>query len=165
MKRMKSILIYVLLIVAFYIFSNFVIYASIHLGYQNIEKGEIVKGDPSITVMDAKATSANGYIKMQVTNEQDSTLTKYIQIDLLSKNDNILATKALPVDAIQPNETRQMELKFNINKVKGFKIQTVDTMPHTEKTEQEKRDDAFYDMVLLTSGILLFPVIVSTFIP
>lgn len=166
MRRMKTIFMYIGLIAAFYIFSNVLIYFSIQLSYKNIPEGEIVKGSPEIVVTDAKATNMNGFIKMKVTNQTDTTINnRYIKVDLLSQNDNIIGTKSLVVDNLTPGETREMEIKFKLERVKSFKIETTDEIIKEEETETERKDKEMYDMAFLVSGILLFPLVVTTILP
>ena len=58
-----------------------------------------------------------------------------------------------------------MEIKFKLERVKSFKIETTDEIIKEEETETERKDKEMYDMAFLVSGILLFPLVVTTILP
>ena len=90
MDRMKTFLKYTLWIVAFYIFSNLMIYLNIETTYQNIGRKDNIE---QVTVYQAQATKVNGRIKGTIFNNAENKLTKqYIKIDLYSERDNFLGS-------------------------------------------------------------------------
>ena len=79
MKRLKTFLIYVILIVAFTALSDFLIYMALKGTYNHINTNILAK-DISINVTESKATYINGYVKGNIYNDTNGVLNKYIKM-------------------------------------------------------------------------------------
>lgn len=136
MDRMKTFLKYTLWIVAFYIFSNLMIYLNIETTYQNIGRKDNIE---QVTVYQAQATKVNGRIKGTIFNNAENKLTKqYIKIDLYSERDNFLGSKYIDVSNMRDNETREFEIYFKIKDVDYYEIKLVDEKEEGELPEMLK---------------------------
>jgi hypothetical protein len=70
MKRMKTFLIYALIVAVFWIFSDIVIYFSVNGTYKtNLAK--IYVSSPEITITENKATYVNGVVKGSIKNNTE----------------------------------------------------------------------------------------------
>ena len=67
MKRLKTFLIYALIIAAFWLFSNILIYIAINGTYAHINT-KVYTTSPEIIVGDSKATYLNGFVKGGIKN-------------------------------------------------------------------------------------------------
>ena len=80
MSRMKTFLIYLLLIVGFYIFSDFASFAYIKTSYQDLNKFTIEAPNPKVRISESKATYINGYIKGTLLNNEEQMIeNKYVK--------------------------------------------------------------------------------------
>ena len=133
MSRMKTFLKYLMIVIAFYVFSNIMINAFLKVSYVDMHDYEINVDQVFIDVSEAKTSKKNGYIKGIVKNNTDVIVeNKYLKFSMLSKNGNVLGEKYIRIDKIEPEQLRKFELKFEYDNVKSFKIEMTDTKPEEQ---------------------------------
>ena len=102
MARLKTFFMYGIWILAFFIFSQIMIYIAINTTYKykNIE----IKSS-EVKQVELQATSINGFIKCKILNNEENNIeNKYIKIDCYSKKDVLMGTKYIKIDEIKTNE-------------------------------------------------------------
>ena len=156
MERMKTFFIYALCVIAFFIFSQIMIYFSIHTTYHT--KAYEVKTSVPITV-EVQATSVNGVVRGSVLNNTQETIeNQYLQMDFYSKQDNILGTKYVPISHLEVGNEQEYEMKFNLSRVDHVVLDIVDTIPETVTQEQTEPDPEMQFAVLVSALVLLMAV-------
>ena len=136
MDRMKTLAKYVIWLVLFYIFSNFMIYLNIESTYQNIGRKDNL---PQVTVYQAQATKVNGRIKGSIYNSEAHKITnKYLRIDLYSERDVFLGSKYIDVSTMRDSETRNFEEYFKVQDVDYYEMKFVDEKEEGELPEMLK---------------------------
>ena len=139
MDRMKTFLKYILPIIIFFFFSNFLIYMSLETTYQNIGRKDNLQ---QVTIYQAQATKVNGRIKGTIYNDANNKITdRYLKIDLYSERGNLLGTKYIDLLGIRENETRNLEVYFKIQDVDYYEISFTE-----EKEEQEELPEMVKDL-------------------
>ena len=152
MSRLKTFLMYAVWVLAFFIFSQVMIYIAINTTYKykNVEIKTSI-----ITEAEVQATSINGYAKCKITNNtQNDIENKYIKLECYSKNDVIMGTKYIKIDKILTNENQEFEIRFNYSKVDNAKIEIVDEIPQ-DVTEEQKVSDANMNAAMVISALIL----------
>ena len=87
MARMKTFLIYLLILVAFYIVSSILAYWYIQSTYSTIESHVIENPNIQVAIDDAQATLVNGYVSGIITNTSEEAInTKYIKAHFCDGN-------------------------------------------------------------------------------
>ncbi len=130
MDRMKTFFKYFLMVVIFFIFSNFLIDSFLKVSYTDMKDYKINVKEIFVDVTEAKVTKRNGYINGIVKNKSDKVVeNKYLKISMLSKNNNVLGEKYVKIEKLEPQELRKYEIKFDYDNVKTFEIEMVDTKP------------------------------------
>ncbi len=139
MDRMKTFLKYILAIIIFFFFSNFLIYMSLETTYKNIGRKDNLQ---QVTIYQAQATKVNGRIKGTIYNDANNKITdRYLKIDLYSERGNLLGTKYIDLLGIRENETRNLEVYFKIQDVDYYEISFTE-----EKEEQEELPEMVKDL-------------------
>ena len=124
MDRLKTFLIYALLIVLFFIFSEFLINVSLQASYNDITRRDNIE---QVQIQEAQATLVNGKIKGTIKNsEQDYLTGKYVKIDLYSKRDNLLGTKYIEINTTETQNTQDFSVYFELTDVESYNISIVD---------------------------------------
>lgn len=124
MDRLKTFLIYALLIVLFFIFSEFLINVSLQASYNDITRRDNTE---QVQIQEAQATLVNGKIKGTIKNsEQDYLTGKYVKIDLYSKRDNLLGTKYIEINTTEVQNTQDFSMYFELTDVESYNISIVD---------------------------------------
>lgn len=157
MARMKQFFIYFILIVAFFLFSQVMIYFYINTTYQ-YKKVE-VKTDIPMEI-EVQATSINGFAKGKIKNQTENEIeNQYIKIECYSKHDVLMGTKYIKLDKIGINEEKEFEVRFNYNKVDKAVVDVIEekivqeqNVPEEEKTSDKERGLA----TMITALILLY---------
>ena len=143
MDKMKSFLMYFLILVVFYIFSNIMINAFLKVSYSDMNGYEINVNSEQlfVDVTEAKSSKRNGYVNGIIKNNSEEKVeNKYLKITLLSKRNVTMGEKYVKIDIIEPKQLRKFEVKFDNDNVKTFKIELVDTKPEEEDFVEEDKD-------------------------
>ncbi len=133
MSRIKTFLKYAIWLIAFYIFSNIMIYFNLETTYQNIGRKDNL---PQVAIYQAQATKINGRIKGTVYNNSENKITsKYLRVDLYSARDILLGSKYIDVSTMRENETRNIEIYFKVQDVEYYEITFTDEKEEGELPE------------------------------
>ena len=140
MKTMKTLFIYLLLVVAALLITKFVPDLVLGLNYKPIYKYEIETESPKIEITEAKATKANGIIKGTITNQTDSAIENcLIKIVVLSDSNIVLGQEFLKAGNLDPQQSKEFECKFRYNNVTNFKISVAE--------EEKSLDLEYYGLI------------------
>ena len=155
MKRMKTFLIYALLVVALWIFSDIIIYLAINGTYANVDT-RVYTNSPEIFVGQSKATYVNGYVKGGIKNNTEEIINnKYLKIDMYSPRDVKLGTKYVEINNLEPNEYRDFEMWYKFTDVDYVTITITDNAKNVSEEEFLSQETATY-LVFGTLLVLYF---------
>lgn len=130
MSRMKTLILYVLAIIGFFLFSELLINASLESEYTKIGRRDEIS---QVVITQAEATRVNGRIKGSVINPEENPINgKYLKFDFYSSRDVLKGTKYIDISGLQQNELQEIEMHFKLEGVSYYTISVVD-----EKTEKE----------------------------
>ena len=121
MKRLKKFGIYLLCFVLFFVFSRVLIFIGLNNTYDNIKlNGTMPEG---VSISSAKATSVNGEIKGNISDELAS---KYVKFNFYT-NINTLAGSYY----ITPSELENgnFEFYFKLNYIDSYSVEITDEKP------------------------------------
>lgn len=155
MKRLKTFLLYALVIAAFWFLSDFLIYMAVNGTYEPIET-KVVAEVPNVNVAESKATYVNGYVKGNIYNETNETINnKYLKIDLYSPRNVNLGTKYIKIENLEAGKTQDFEMWFKFQDVEYCNITVVDNaLDATE--EQFVSDETKFYLIIGTLTLLYF---------
>ena len=159
MPTHKKFLIYFLLVIAFFIFSQIIIYIAINTTY-GYKKVEIKSTIPMSA--EVQATSVNGFAKVKVKNIIDNPIeNKYIKINCYSKNDVLMGTKYIKIDKIDAKEEKEFEVRFNFNRVERAVIDIVEKQALTDEPikQEQLMSDPKMGFAALVAAVTLLCVI------
>ncbi len=123
MSQLKTILKYILIIIAFAVFSELLISLSLKSSYQDIERKDATA---QVEITEAQATLVNGKIKGIIKDEGTDNLTgKYVKITLYSKRNNEVGKKYIPIETTDVNKTQDFKLYFEKEDVTSYDISIV----------------------------------------
>ena len=126
MDRMKTFLMYAVMVIVCYFGSNTLIYAGINTIYEDIANYQFVDNNQfEIKINEAKATSINGYIKGTVKNNSNLNMKEqYLKIDFFSKRNVNLGTKYIKIENLKAKQTVDFNLDFKLSNVSYYVITT-----------------------------------------
>ena len=147
MKRLKTFLIYGLMIAAFWLLSDFLIYMAVNGSYKAIES-KVMADVPNVNVSDSKATYLNGYVKGNIYNNTDQTINnKYIKMDFYSPRDVLLGTKYVTIENLEPQNSTNFEMWFKYTDVKYFNIAITDNAENATEEAFVSEETKYYLIV------------------
>ena len=148
MDKLKKYASYFVLLIVFFIFSNFLIYVGLNSNYRDINRQDNIG---EVYVYQAQATKVNGRIRGLIENSNGEDLNgKYVEVDIYSKIDNFLGRKYIQINDLQQGDTQSFELFFKVQDVASYNVSIVD-----EKQEGEEID-------LLPNDLTTSQVVVAT---
>ena len=147
MSRLKTFLIYALILVGFIIFSEFLINVSLNSSYHQIGRKDNLD---QVNVYQAEATKVNARIKGTITNnEEDPINKKYVRIDIYSERDINVATKYIDVENLEVGSKQEFALYFRAEDVAYYEISYTDEK-QTEDLELLPEDLTKQEIVVAT---------------
>ena len=153
MKRVKTLLMYALWVILFFILSDFLINVGLNAAYKPIERKDNIA---QVNIYQAEATLVNGRIRGLITNSQPDNLSgKYLEIDFYSKRDVFLGRKFININQLQENETQNFEVLFKLEDVKYYTVSVVDEKPETQEIETIFDEMTRPEVLLATAVALL----------
>lgn len=131
MKRLKTFLIYALIIVGFYFFSEFLITVGLNSSYEDIQRRDNVS---QVEIYEAQATLVNGKVKGVIKDSRgnESLTGKYVEIDFYSKRDNVVARKYIPIETTDVKTTQEFSSYFEAEDVTSYSIAIVNEKEYEE---------------------------------
>ena len=130
MSRVKTLILYVLAIIGFFLFSELLINASLESEYKPIGRKDNIN---QVIITQAEATKVNGRIKGKIINPEDNSLSgKYLKFDFYSARDVLKGTKYIDVSQLQTNQIEEIEMHFKLEDINYYTVSFAD-----EKTETE----------------------------
>ena len=142
MSKMKTFLIYFLILLAFFIVSNILENGLIKQMYNDITgtvnenflySSQIVDFD--ITVTEAKATNRNGYIDITIKNNSNIYIAEaYIRVQLYTKSGVLAVDKYMEISGLSGNEQRTYTLNFTGSYIQTYYICMENEYPDKEYT-------------------------------
>ena len=131
MDRLKTFGKYALLLIGFFILSNFLIFIGINSNYDEITPMADVLAQVEITR--AEATLVNGRMSGIIKNSSDNDLNgKYIRINLFSEQGNILGTKFLQITDMAPDAQEEFNTYFEVKEVEHYTIEITNEVEQVE---------------------------------
>lgn len=129
MARMKTFGIYLLIVIAFFIFSNIMINIALKVTYDPIEVYLSVKEGQNFTINEAKATYVNGIVQGKLKNNtNEDIINKYIKIDMYTSRNNILGSKYVHIQNLKVGQVQEFKMGFQLTNVYKCNISIVDTI-------------------------------------
>ncbi len=136
MKRMKTFLIYALIVIAVILLTDVVANLILDTNKRTIKNYEIVTTSPAIEITEAKGTNIDGKIKGIVKNNSEEFVeSAYLKVELKSKRGVTLGTEYKKMGNFQPSQSKEFELKYRYSGVDNFVISV-------EKENEIDRDEA-----------------------
>ena len=130
MDRLKTFLKYVIWIVLFFIFSEFLINVGLNSSYKDIKRRDETA---QVEISQAQATLVNGRMKGTIKNSPDDYLTgKYVRIDFYSKRDVFLGKRYIEINTTEATTEQDFSIYFELEGVTEYEISIAD-----EKEEGE----------------------------
>ena len=123
MDSLKKLLIFFLIIIGFFIFSNFLIYVGLNSSYRDIERKDNVE---DVQIYQAEATKVNGRIRGLIQNVNGENLNgKYVEVQLYSKRDVFLGREYIQIENIEEGP-QAFEMLFKLQDVASYEVSIVD---------------------------------------
>ena len=151
MDKLKKFLLYIIIILAFFAFSDLLINIGSNTTYKKIDGKNNIE---QIDITRAEATLVNGRIFGKLNTPMTAELyKKYIKMDLYSDNNVLLGTKYIEMKSLATNNN-SFETYFKFQNVKRYEITLVD-----EKAEEKSGE--LFDIKLSQTEILLGVIVAS----
>ena len=115
----------VLLVVAGFLLSGFLIFVGLNSNYKPIRLSQELP--QQITIEKAEANKDQGRVYGYVQNSNESNLNgKYLKISVYNSKDEIIATEYLKIENLQSNEKKLFRSNFNAKNARSFDINIID---------------------------------------
>ena len=135
MAKLKKYLLYVLMIAAFWIFSDILIYLSINSSYTRVD-AKVYTNSPEIIIGESKATYVNGVVKGSIKNNTGDIINdKYLKIELYSARDVKLGTKYVKIENLEVDKYQNFEMWYKFNDVDYANISVTDNINNIVEEE------------------------------
>lgn len=120
MDKMKTYLLYVLMIVGFALLSNLLIAVALNSNYKDMRRDN--DNLSQVVIYQADATKVNGRIRGMINNVKNIE-EKYLKIELFTDRNVSMGKKYVEID--RTNEEMPLEVYFKLNNVTHYKVSLV----------------------------------------
>lgn len=125
MSDLKKDVKIVLLVIAGFLLTSFLIFIGFNSNYKPIILSQELP--PQITIEKAEATKNQGRVYGYVQNSEESNLNgKYLKISVYNANNEIITTEYLSIENLEINEKKLFRSNFNVKNAKSFDINIID---------------------------------------
>ena len=151
MKRLKTFLIYGLLVLGLWILSDILIFVGINSTYQDKIYKILSEDNYEINISECRATYVNGYVKGTIKNNTENNLNeKYLKIDCYSQRDTLMGTKYVLVQNVLPDQSRDFEMYYKFENVEYCNISLVDKLEKNVTKDQFLSEEMSYRLIVST---------------
>ena len=148
MDKIKKYAMYFVLVIAFFILSDFLIYVGLNSSYRDIQRQDSVE---EVSIYQAEATKVNGRIRGLIQNPNGEDLNgKFVEVDLYSKRDVFLGRKYIQINNLQQGDTQSFELLFKMEDVSSYNVSIVDEKQEGEEIDLLPKDLTTSQIVVAT---------------
>lgn len=152
MSRLKTFLIYLLIFVGFFVFSDFLINFSLNASYSTISRKDNLE---QVVINQAEATKLNLRVKGTITNLEGNPITlKYVRIDFYSERDNIVGTKYIDVSNLKQNESMDFQIYLRLDDVTHYEVSFTNNKD-TEEIDMPQSDMSRKDLFVISALTVL----------
>ena len=152
MDRLKTFLIYALIVVGFIILSEFLINVGLNSEYEPITRIDNTK---EVQIYQAEATLANGRIRGIIQNTDSDISNKYAKFSFYSERNVLLGKKFIKIDTLENGKVQPIELFFKLEDVGSYSVEIVDEKDDTGEIELLPKDLTKPEVILATAILLL----------
>lgn len=153
MDRVKTLLKYVIWVLAFIILSEFLINVGLNSTYRKINRKDNIE---QVNIYQAEATLVNGRIRGTITNSEPEELNgKYVRIDFYSKRDVFLGRRYIEVKDLAQNGTMSFEVFFKLQEVGSYEVVIADKKEPADEIEWVPKDWTKGEIIAATIITLL----------
>lgn len=152
MDKMKRYFIYVLLLVLFAIFTEFLINVGLNSTYNTIQSASNIP--ENVVIYQSEATAVNGRIRGMIkNNEKNPVEGNYLKFDFFSKRDINLGSKYIDID--KSKQEIPFEAFFKLENVAYYKMAFVDQKDSLGEIEFIPKDFSKSDIFWMAFVTLL----------
>lgn len=123
MARMKTFLIYALIIVGFFVFSEFLISVGLNSSYHDIVRKD---NTSQVEIFEAQATLVNAKIKGKIIDSESNLTGKYVEIDLYSSRDNVVGRKYVEINTTDVDREQEFSAYLDAEDIESYSVAIVD---------------------------------------
>lgn len=152
MDRLKTFLIYALIVVGFIILSEFLINVGLNSEYEPITRIDNTK---EVQIYQAEATLANGRIRGIIQNTDSDISNKYAKFSFYSERNLLLGKKFIKIDTLENGKVQPIELFFKLEDIGSYSVEIVDEKDDTGEIELLPKDLTKPEVILATAILLL----------
>ena len=125
MKGLKKYIKYVIWVVLFYFFTQFLIFVGLNSNYKSVEIREISSNQIEIDKAEASKSQFRVYGKVK-NNEENNLNGKFIKLTVYDSNNKEIKTEYLQIQSLDKNQEKNFEFNFNAKDVKSYDITITD---------------------------------------
>lgn len=130
MATLKKIGIWILLLIIFFVFSNFLIAVGLNSNYKDMKRND---NNEKIIIYQADATFVNGRIR-GIIQDAKTIEDNYLKVELYTKRNVLVGKKYIPINHDEEGN-QPFELLFRAKEADNYKIETVKEKEPGEELE------------------------------
>ncbi|MCI8471419.1 MAG: hypothetical protein HFJ35_08280 [Clostridia bacterium] len=147
----KKIVIWILILVGVFIFSDFLISVGLNSTYKDIQRED---NNAAIVVYQADATYVNGRMRGLI-KETEELQGKYVKVELYSKRDVLAGKSYIEIQNSQKDGVQPFELLFRAQDVAYYKMEVVNEKESGDELEILSKEMTKPEIILATAMMFL----------
>ena len=155
MDKMKKYLLYIVLLILFALFTEFLIAVGLNARYKEMENSSS-SNLPQVQIIQSESTKVNGRIRGIIKNDEKNPINeKYLKLDFYSDRGVDMGSKYIEIDKTKTEQP--FEAFFKLNNVSNYKMSFVNKKDPQGEIEFIPKDLNKRDIFIATMlAVLLF---------
>lgn len=160
MDRLKTFLKYLIVFVAFYIFTDVLTSIALSNNYKIMQCAEFDSGSYIVETQNAKSTSVSGYIDGTIKLKPEyENPEKYLEFDFYSKYGNLMGRKYLDLSDKDLTSEQPFKINFDFDDILKYEVKATNDVQKISEIQKDMVSKGYMALTVVGALIILYYVI------
>ena len=161
MSRMKTFLKYLIIFIAFYIFTDVLTSIALSNNYKPMQYAETSNSGSYIVVTKtAKSTSVSGYVEGSIKlKDEYENPEKFLEFDFYSKYGNLLGRKYLDLSNVDLTTEQPFKVNFDYDDIAKYEIKATNDVEKISEVQRSMINKGYMALTVVGALIILYYVL------
>ena len=160
MNRIKTFLKYLIIFVAFYIFTDVLTSIALSNNYKPMQCAEFDSGSYVVETKNSKSTSVSGYIDGTIKLKQEyENPEKYLEFDFYSKYGNLMGRKYLDLSNVDLTTEQPFKVNFDYDDIAKYEVKATNDVQKISEIQKDMISRGYMALTVVGALIVLYYVL------
>ena len=160
MNRLKTFLKYLIIFVAFYIFTDLLTSIALSNNYKQMQCEGFDSGSYVVEMKNSKSTSVSGYVDGTIKLKQEyENPEKYLEFDFYSKYGNLMGRKYLDLSKVDLTTEQEFKVNFDYDDIAKYEVKATNDVQKISEIQKDMISKGYMALTVVGALIVLYYVL------